>query len=441
MYYDLIRDAEALKEQLIKTRREFHRHAELGWTEMWTSCLIARRLNDMGFDQVLTGRSVCKSQARMGLPSKEELNAAYQRAQSEGADPDFLSDMKDGFTGVIGILNCGEGPTVALRFDIDALPIQETYDPNHLPNQEGFRSIHNGIMHACGHDGHITTGLGTAELLVKYRSQLHGTVKLIFQPSEEGVRRAKSIVENGHLDGVDYVLAAHIGGTPDTKISAIGTGTGLSLATVKMDVAYTGKASHAALSPHLGKNAMLAAATAVLNLYAIPRHGEGDTRINVGKLTAGSARNIVCDHAKLELEVRGSTSESNDYMEAYAQRILEHSGAMHDCSCEITLMGAARCGTNSAKLTALVADICRHKLGLSQVTLEDGAAGSEDYSYMSEHVQKHGGQSCYFSNITHCAGSFHNEHFDFNEDALINGVKAFTGIVLYLLENTTKPSF
>ena len=111
---------------------------------------------------------------------------------------------------MIGILRCGEGPTVAMRFDIDALGVFEEHDPSHRPAKEGFNSVNEGFMHACGHDGHATIGLGVAKVLMSIKDQLHGTVKLIFQPAEEGVRGAKSIVDNGHLDGVDYLIGSHV---------------------------------------------------------------------------------------------------------------------------------------------------------------------------------------------------------------------------------------
>ena len=294
--------ARSLAGQLSAWRRDLHRWPELGFCEMLTSCRIARTLTDLGFDQVLVGRDVCFGPGRMGLPSEEVLEEAYAQAAKRGADPVFLAEMEGGFTGVVGILRCGEGPTVALRFDIDALPIQESRDPERLPVREGFVSEHPGVMHACGHDGHTAVGLGVAQVLAACREQLHGTVKLLFQPAEEGVRGAKSMVENGHLDGVDYVLGAHVGACQPGEGPFVGVGSGGTLATAKFDAVFTGKSSHAGMAPQEGRYAMLAAATAVLNLFAIPRHGDAPTRINVGKLTAGTGRNIVCDRAVLELE-------------------------------------------------------------------------------------------------------------------------------------------
>ncbi len=237
IYTKITGKAETMKQELVKIRRDFHRYPELGWMEMRTSSIIASYLKRFGCDEVLVGRDVCLDEARMGLPAEEELNRHYEEAAAqEGTDLAYLPDTKGGFTGVVGILRCGEGPTVAFRFDMDALPVLECKEEAHYPTKEGFASRNTGVMHACGHDGHMTVGLGTAKILCELREQLHGTVKFIFQPAEEGVRGAKSIVEHGHLDDVDYVLGAHMGGGPEQKEAAIGIGGGESLATVKYDV-------------------------------------------------------------------------------------------------------------------------------------------------------------------------------------------------------------
>ena len=208
--YDQIKElADGIQNDLVACRRDFHKYAETGWLEMRTSSIIARKLTELGYE-VLTGDQVCKKDARMGVPSDEVLEQQYQRAVEQGADPEFVQRTRGGMTGVIGILRCGEGPTVAMRFDIDALGVIEETDADHLPAREGFGSVNPGFMHACGHDGHATIGLGVARVLMAIRDQLHGTVKLIFQPAEEGVRGAKAIVENGHLDGVQYLIGSHI---------------------------------------------------------------------------------------------------------------------------------------------------------------------------------------------------------------------------------------
>ena len=209
--YETIKEqATAMRDQLRAVRRDLHTYAEAGWCEIRTSSLIAKRLTELGY-QVLTGPDVCLAEARMGLPPEEQLEAEYQRALQQGAVQPYAERARGGFTGVIGILDCGEGPTIAMRFDIDALGVFEDKGMEHLPAYEGFCSVNDGVMHACGHDGHVSIGLGVAEILMNCREQLRGKVKLIFQPAEEGVRGAKSIVEHGHLDDVDYVIGNHMG--------------------------------------------------------------------------------------------------------------------------------------------------------------------------------------------------------------------------------------
>lgn len=424
--------AAALGPALTALRRELHRRPELGWMEFRSSVRIAKALEEMGCDEVLVGDAVCDRDSRLGVPPQAELEAHYRSVEAEGLDPALLARMRGGMTGVIGILRCGPGPVIALRFDIDALPVTEAEDPDHRPAALGFRSELPGVSHACGHDGHTAIGLGTAKLLCGLREQLHGTVKFIFQPAEEGVRGAGAIVAKGHLDDVELLLGAHLGGEPDARGDTIGVGPNRTLATSKLDVLFHGKAAHAGLVPDAGNNAMLSAATAILNLHAIPRFGAAPTRVNVGRVTAGAGRNVICDRAVLELEVRGLTTEANDYMTAYAKRIAEAAAQMHGCSCEIALRGEAAGDCNDPALCRTVLTVCRDRLGLAVAELPDEPKGyiSEDYSLLAARVRSHGGQSCYFKNLTACAAPIHDPRFDFPERALVTGVTAFAGLTL-----------
>ena len=432
IYKSINQLAEDMKAELTACRRDLHQHAETGWFEMRTSSLIARRLSDLGY-AVLVGEAVCDKDSRMGVPSEEALQAHYEKAQAWGADPEFLPYTKGGTTGVIGILRCGEGPTVALRFDIDALGVVEANDRSHKPAAEGFLSMDSGAMHACGHDGHTTIGLGVAKVLMQLKDHLHGTVKLIFQPAEEGVRGAKSIVKKGHLDDVDYFIGSHVENkAPDDPNQIVGGSYG-SLATCKYDVIYHGAAAHAGSDPHAGKNALQAAAAAVMNLYAIPRHGNGASRINVGTLHAGSGRNVIADKAKMEIEVRGATTEINAYMCAAAERVLKSCAEMYGCTMEMKLMGSAESLTSDASLADWTARACR-EAGLQ---VKDGmipSFGSEDIAYMMNRVQENGGQATFMRLLTVFAGPAHNCRFDFGEETLVNGVKAFCAIVSDLMK-------
>lgn len=433
MYQKIIELAEAVTPEMIAYRRDFHKYAESGWLEMRTASIIARRLTELGYE-VLMGDAVCKTDARLGVPSEEVLEKNYNRAIEQGADPEFVKATRGGYTGVIGILRCGEGPTVAMRFDIDALGVNESTEDTHLPAREGFASVNAGTMHACGHDGHAASGLGVAKVLMDIKDHLHGTVKLIFQPGEEGLRGAKSIVEAGHLDDADYVLGNHTTGVGNTDRDIIPGSYGC-LASFKYDVIFRGLAAHAGSSGHLGKNALLAAAAAVTNLYAIPRHGAGASRINVGKLIAGSGRNVIADEAFMEMEVRGETTAINEYMSAYAMRVLEAAAAMHDCTVEVRLMGAAESLVSDMPLVERVADVCGNKLGMKlgeKMTIK--LSGSEDFSYMVNRVQSHGGQGVFMRVCSPVTSANHKRDYDFDESYLTKSVKAFCGMAYDLMK-------
>lgn len=429
----IIAQAEALQPEMVAQRRDFHKYAESGWFEMRTSSIIARKLTDLGYE-VLVGEDVCDRDARMGVADEATLEAQYQRAIEQGADPEFVKATRGGMTGAIGILRCGEGPTVALRFDIDALGVIESEDADHRPYAEGWRSVNPGMMHACGHDGHATVGLGVAKVLMDMKDQLHGTVKLIFQPAEEGVRGAKSIVAKGHLKGVDYVLGTHVTNNKGEEGCMVYPGSKDSFATSKYDVVFHGKSAHAGGCPNQGDNAMLAAATAVLNLQAIPRHAGGATRINVGRLLAGSGRNVICDEAKMEIEVRGSTTELNQYVENYALRILENAAAMHGCTVEYKLMGAAESLVSDMSLVQRLRKVWEDAgFAVSEKDMMT-LGGSEDYSYMMNAVQQQGGQATFFRALTTCYAGSHNRRYDFDEVFLKNSVMLFCTAVYDLMK-------
>jgi aminobenzoyl-glutamate utilization protein A len=403
---------------------------------MRTSSIIAGKLHDMGYE-VVTGKDVCYSEARMGLPSLEELNDHYEWAKSNGADFRFIESSKDGFTGVIGILDCGEGPTVAMRFDIDALGVIESKDKNHKPYTLDFCSVNDGVMHACGHDGHASIGLGVAKVLMEIKNSLHGKIKLIFQPAEEGVRGARAIVENGHLDDVDYFIASHISDSSDSEGSDVIPGSYGSLATSKYDIFFYGKAAHAGGSPEKGDNVMLPVATSILNLQAIPRHSKGISRINVGKVVAGTGRNVIADQAKMEIEVRGETSEINEYVEDYAIRIIKGAAQMHNTKYDIKKMGAAKPLNSDDTMAERVRRVCIDGLKEIKVSsvLKSKNGGSEDVSYMMEIVQKNGGQATFMRILTPTAAPAHARAFDFGEEVLAKGIKVFSAVTYDIMKN------
>lgn len=404
--------------QLIDDRRDIHTHAESGWTEFRTAALIAQRLTALGFD-VRSGKDVCSSDARMGLPDDEVLEAHWMRAQDEGADPTFLEPLRGGFTGVVGVMRNGAGPTIGLRFDIDALDLVESKDPSHRPATEGFSSIHENVCHACGHDGHAAIGLGIASVVSALHDEITGTIKLIFQPAEEGVRGARSMVAAGVVDDVDLLLGHHL--VTGCAVGEIFPGMGGYAATKKFDATFHGSPAHAGGSPEGGNNALLAAANAALNLHALPRHRDGFTRINVGKLVAGSGRNVIPAEATLVAEVRGETSALCDSVYNRAIAIIEASAAMVGCKASVRAMGGAGTAQSDAALAQRVQAIASR---LSNITFHEleKMGGSEDFTEMMNRVQEKGGLA---TNIG-IGADFHKTRYQ--DDARDHVLPAHTGI-------------
>ncbi|MBQ8161619.1 MAG: amidohydrolase [Clostridia bacterium] len=419
-------------------RRRIHMYPETGWLEMRTSSIIAGTLSDLGFE-VLTGKDVVASSARLGLPSEESLKSHADLVERQpDTRLDFLTeDMKRGHTGVIGILRCGEGPVVALRFDIDALPMTERADDGHRPAREGFASRNPGMMHACGHDGHVTIGLGVAQVLMEMREHLHGTLKLIFQPAEEGARGARAVTAAGHLDDVDYFIGNHVAPTRSLDDGDVTCGTWGSLATTKLDITFRGLAAHAGGYPEEGKNALLAAASAALALHSIPRHSGGQSRVNVGVLRAGSGRNVVPDLAEMQLEVRGETTEINRYMVDSATRICEGAAAMQGCQVDMVTVGEAEGQHSDLPLIERIAGVVARDLPEMQLSSQQNARnwGSEDISIMMNRVQAHGGLATYMRTMTDMPSAQHTVGFDFDEDVLARGVEVFCAAVLDLMDH------
>ncbi|MGQ7279074.1 amidohydrolase [Brevibacillus thermoruber] len=412
---------EELSPTLLKWRRDFHRYAESGWVEFRTASIVASTLQEWGFE-VKAGREVIKPEARMGVPSEVFLRQQEQRALSQGAVAEWLPRLSGGFTGVVGILDSGRpGPTVAFRVDMDALDLQESADADHLPAAEGFASVNANMMHACGHDAHTAIGLGLAYVLSRMKGDLHGRVKLIFQPAEEGVRGARSMVEAGVVDDVDLFFACHVGtGVP---LGEVVCGADGYLATTKIDVTYRGVASHAGGHPEDGKNALLAAASAVLNLHAISRHSGGNSRINVGVLHAGSGRNIIPNHAAFKLETRGDTSEVNEYILSRAMDVIHGAAAMYGVQAEIDIVGKADSSSPSPELLPYIRAQASKVAGVTSIVDTRDASGSEDATYMMERVKQRGGLASYLVFGTTLAAGHHNEKFDIDERVLGIGVQ------------------
>lgn len=427
-------EAQGLGDKLTAIRRDLHKHPETGWTEFRTAALVIKELQSLGY-AVSFGRDVINEDCMLGVPSAEALAEYQQRAVAEGADEELVAAMTGGMTGVVAVLDSGrEGKTVAFRFDMDANDAVECSLAEHRPSREGFASVHQRAMHACGHDGHVAIGIGLAKILAAHKAELCGRIKLIFQPAEEGVRGAYAMVKAGVVDDVDYFFSGHVGfkATADNTIIARTDGF---LATTKINAEFKGVSAHAGAAPEEGKNALLAAAQAAVSLNTIARHSGGASRINVGVLNAGTGRNVVPAHAEMQLETRGVSTEVNQFMVDEAERILRACAAMYDVELRTSIVGSAPSCVPDVELGRKAAELIKAKCDYAEVFENAHIGCSEDCSYFMERVQEKGGRALFMMYGTQIAAGHHNDHFDFNEDCLWRGAAALAELALNFSKN------
>jgi aminobenzoyl-glutamate utilization protein A len=419
-------DASTREQILIERRRDFHKYAEPAWCEVRTASIVAGVLRDLGFE-IAVGKAVL-SEDRMGLPSEEVLAEAYSRALLQGADPQLASEVAGGFTGVVGVLRTGRpGPTVALRFDIDANYGYESSDTTrHRPAAKGFASVNYGIHHSCGHDAHTAMGLSIAELLAEAKDDVAGEVRLVFQPAEEGLRGGSAMVKAGVVDDVDYLIGCHIG-VQARKTGEIIAGYETILASEKIDARFEGKNAHAGISPQEGLNAIQAAAIATQNLLAITRHGDGETRINVGQISGGETRNSVPAHAWLRLEVRADNNDILHFLTQQVHHVLHGAGYITGVATEIETVGGAESASSDAQLVDDLVEIAGQNSRVTSLRRTASFKGSDDMSSLMNAVQESGGKAIYFGLGADLFDVHHAPYFDFDEASLLVGVEIFEG--------------
>ncbi len=404
---------------LTELRRDLHKHPEAGWKEFRTTALVADELESLGYTLHL-GDSAVNADARLGVPSEDEIQRARDRAREEGASESYL-DRMGSITGLVATRTFGDGsgPVVGVRVDMDALEMTESSGPDHRPANDGFASVHPTEMHACGHDGHTAIGVGIARSLDD-STEFDGTVKLFFQPAEEGGRGGLPMSKTSHLDDIDHFLALHLG--LDNETGKVIAGYDRPLSNAKLDVEFEGESAHAGKAPNEGKNALQAATTAIQNLYGIPRHEAGATRINVGKVHSPNAQNVISDQTNLRIEVRGETADLNEYMLDRARHIVEHAAGMHEVEYETALYGKT---TTFRADDGIVDSVYGAAQSLDAVTdpVERAQIGaSEDASYLIKRVQDNGGEATYIGIGASNVSGHHTSEFDFEEEAIEIGV-------------------
>ncbi|ELZ26069.1 amidohydrolase [Halogeometricum pallidum JCM 14848] len=411
---------------LVELRRDLHRHPEPAWREFYTTARLVDELETRDLDALYVGPEVLSEEDRMAVPGEEELETWFDRAREAGAREDILDRLRGGYTGAVAVLERGEGPTVALRVDIDGLPITESDGDDHVPFSGGFHSENEGYMHACGHDAHATIGVGVLDAVAE--SDFAGTLKVFFQPGEEQIAGGKAMAKSGHLDDVDYLLAVHVG--LDHPSGEIVAGVNGFLAVSHFEATFTGAPAHAGAKPEEGDNAVQAMATAIQNLYGIPRHADGATRVNAGVVEGGTASNIIPEEASIGGEVRGETTELMQYMEEKGRRVVRSAAEMHGCEVDVSTEGKAPSARSDEELVSIVSAVARANGGVESVIETDALGGSEDATYLMQEVQDNGGLAAYVGVGTDHPGGHHTRTFDVDEESIGLGVEVLAGAVL-----------
>ncbi|SEH12044.1 aminobenzoyl-glutamate utilization protein A [Natronorubrum sediminis] len=432
-----------MSSDLISLRRDLHRRPEPAWREFYTTARIAAELESrVDLDELYVGSDAIASEHRLAVPDDLELAEWYEQARATGVDETTLESLEGGQTGLVAVLERGEGPTVGLRVDIDGLPRPESDDPAHVPAAEGFRSEHEGAMHACGHDAHAAIGVGVLEAIAESGEGLDesrssseqgsdvdfsGTLKVFFQPAEEVVGGGKSMAKSEHIRDVDALLAVHVG--LDHPTGEIVAGIDGFLAVRHLEAEFTGESAHAGGHPEQGRNAVQAMAAAVQNLYGIPRHNDGRTRVNAGVVEGGSAANVIPEEARILAEVRGETTELMEYMDRKARHTIRNAAAMHECEVAFTTGAEAPSATSDQELVDIVADVAGRTAGVENVLERDELGGSEDATFLMRAVQENGGTACYVGVGTDHPGGHHTATFDVDEASIDHGVDVLSGAI------------
>lgn len=415
-----------VSERLVELRRGFHEHPEPGWREFFTTHRLVEEIEAIGVDELAVGRDAYDPDGRMAVLDDDAHQPWVERARERGAREDVLDRTEGGVTGCVAVLDRGEGPAVGLRVDIDGLFIEESDDNEHVPAREGFRSDTDGAMHACGHDVHMTWGLAVLEA-VKH-SDFSGRFVVFFQPAEEIGGGGHPMAESRFADGLDYLFAVHVG--LDHPTGRVVGGIERPLAMAHIDASFEGVSAHAGKAPEAGENAMQALGTAISNAYAIPRHSEGMTRVNVGYAEAGSASNVIADHARVEAEARGETTALKEYMKSRLERAFRGAAESHGCELEFEVVSESPRADSDPALVDHVSSVARGVDGVSEVVPTADFGASEDATFLMERVQEAGGLATYLIVGTDHPTAHHTPRFDVDERSLRIGVDTLTGAVL-----------
>ncbi|MEM6713887.1 MAG: M20 family metallopeptidase [Cyanobacteria bacterium P01_D01_bin.6] len=376
-----------LQPQITLWRRQIHQQPELAFREAKTAAFISQKLTEWGVKHQ-------KGIAKTGIV-----------ATIQGQQP---------------------GPVLAIRADMDALPIHEL-------NQVDYRSQQDGVMHACGHDGHVAIALGTAYYLSQHRDSFCGTVKFIFQPAEEGPGGAKPMIEEGALENpdVDAIIGLHLWN--NLPVGTVGVRTGpMMAATEFFHCTIKGRGGHGAI-PHQTVDSIVVAAQIVNAIQTIVARNIDPLKsavVTLGELHAGSAVNVIADQARLSGTVRYFDEIYENY---FAQRLDEIVGGVcqcHGAHYELDYNPLYPPVINDAGITELVRSVALSVVETpAGVVPECQTMGGEDMSFFLRAVP-----GCYFflgsaNQAKSLTYPHHHPRFDFDESALSTGVEMFVRCV------------
>jgi amidohydrolase len=380
-------EAERLYPQLVAWRRDFHQHPELSFQEIRTASVVADHLRNLGLE-VTTGV---------------------------------------GRTGVVAVVEGNnvplDAPTVMLRFDMDALPINET---SNVP----YKSHAPGVMHACGHDGHTAIGMGVAQLLTQHRAELNGRVKLVFQPAEENGGGAMAMIDDGVLTGPAPAAAfgLHLWSRMPLNQVVVQEGP-LWAGADRVDLTVIGRGGHGAM-PHETVDAIVIASEIVLAWQTVVSRNVNPTDpavISVGEFHAGHAFNVIPEHARLSVSIRSLNFAMRDFLLQRMEAIVSGICAAHGASYEFKLIPCVPATINSAAGAALMRTVATAVVGQDNVTQITPMMVAED---MSQFLNRAPG--CFVLVGAWDTGQplpspHHSATFDFDERVLPTGVALLAG--------------
>ena len=370
----------AWKEAMIAFRRDLHAHPELPWEEIRTTQKVAQALDEIGI--------------------------SYRLTQPTG----IIAEIKGG----------QPGKTVALRADMDALPVQE------LSTTLSYKSLTDGKMHACGHDAHTSMLLNAARALQENRAGLRGNVRLVFQPAEEIAEGAREMVRQGAVEGVDNVFGMHIWTT--TASGKISCNVGSSFASADLlKVRFKGRGGHGSM-PEACIDAAVVASSFVMNLQAIVARETSPLEsavVTIGRMEVGTRFNVIAENAVLDGTVRCFDVATRERLKAAIERYAHHTAGIFGATAEVEYTYGTLPVINEERSALLAQSVIRDAFGEEVLYAERPTTGGEDFSYFIENIP-----GCFA--LLGCGNkakgtdwAHHHGCFNIDEDVMVHGAELY----------------